>query len=131
MAYEFSNYSVKVTLEAGADLSALQYTFVKLNSSGKAVAVAAATDVPIGVLQNAPTSGQEAEVLIVGGTKLVASASASLPSLMVGTTAAGKGVVLAVTDTTKYALGTYLSAPGADGDIVTAVINCANPTRAN
>jgi hypothetical protein len=74
MAYEISNYSVKVTLVAGADLSALQYTFVKLNSSGEAIAVAAATDVPIGVLQNAPTSGQEAEVLVVGGTKLVASA---------------------------------------------------------
>jgi hypothetical protein len=39
MAYEISNYSVKVTLVAGADLSALQYTFVKLNSSGEAVVV--------------------------------------------------------------------------------------------
>ena len=38
MAYEISNYSVKVTLVAGADLSALQYTFVKLDSSGQAVA---------------------------------------------------------------------------------------------
>jgi hypothetical protein len=46
-----------------------QYTFVKLNSSGEAIAVAAATDVPIGVLQNAPTSGQEAEVLVVGGNQ--------------------------------------------------------------
>jgi hypothetical protein len=70
MAYEISNYSVKVTLVAGADLSAKQYTFVKLNSSGEAIAAAAATDIPIGVLQNAPTSGQEAEVLVVGGTKL-------------------------------------------------------------
>ena len=43
MAYEISNYSVKVTLVAAADLSALQYTFVKLNSSGQAAAVAAAT----------------------------------------------------------------------------------------
>ena len=43
MAYEISNYSVKVTLVAGADLSALQYNFVKINSSGQAVACAAAT----------------------------------------------------------------------------------------
>ena len=131
MAYEISNYSVRATFVAGADLSSSQYKFVKLNSSGQAVAVAAATDVPIGVLQNNPASGAEASVVIVGGTKLVASASATLPSLMVGTTSAGKGVVLAVTDTTKYALGTYLQAPGADGDIVAAVVNCANPTRAN
>ena len=132
MAYEFSNYAVKVTLVAGADLSALQYTFVKLNSSGQAVAVSAATDVAIGVLQNKPTSGQEAEVLIVGGTKIVASASATLgTALNIGTTSAGKAVALAVTDTTKYVFGVYLTAPGADGDIVTAAINCATATRAN
>jgi hypothetical protein len=132
MAYEISNYAVKVTLVAGADLSALQYTFVKLNSSGQAVAVSAATDVAIGVLQNKPTSGQEAEVLIVGGTKIVASAAATLgTALNIGTTSAGKAVALAVTDTTKYVFGVYLTAPGADGDIVTAAINCATPTRAN
>ena len=130
MAYEISNYSVKVTLVAAADLSALQYTFVKLNSSGQAVAAAAATDIPIGVLQNAPTSGQEAEVLIVGGTKIVAGAAIGEGAL-VGTSSAGKAVALvAGTDTTKYVVGTLLTESGADGDIVTAVINCANPGRA-
>jgi len=130
MAYEFSNYSVKVTLVAGADLSALQYTFVKLNSSGEAVAAAAATDIPIGVLQNAPTSGQEAEVLIVGGTKIVAGAAISEGAL-VGTSSTGKAVALvAGTDTTKYVVGTLLTESGASGDIVTAVVNCANPGRA-
>jgi hypothetical protein len=130
MAYEFSNYSVKATLVAGGDLSALQYTFVKLNSSGEAVAAAAATDVPIGVLQNAPTSGQEAEVLIVGGTKIVAGAAISEGAL-VGTSSTGKAVALvAGTDTTKYVVGTLLTESGASGDIVTAVVNCANPGRA-
>jgi hypothetical protein len=130
MAYEFSNYSVKVTLVAGADLSALQYNFVKLNSSGQAVACSGATDVPVGVLQNAPTSGQEAEVLIVGGTKVVAGASITLPA-NIGTGATGKAVALATTDTTKYVVGSLITASAADGNIVTAVINCANPTRAN
>ena len=130
MAYEISNYSVKVTLVAAADLSALQYTFVKLNSSGQVVAAAAATDIPIGVLQNAPTSGQEAEVLIVGGTKLVAGAAISEGAL-VGTSSTGKAVALvAGTDTTKYVVGTLLTESGASGDVVTAVINCANPGRA-
>jgi len=130
MAYEISNYSVKVTLVAAADLSAKQYTFVKLDSSGTVVAAAAATDIPIGVLQNAPTSGQEAEVLVVGGTKLVAGAAIGEGAL-VGTSSAGKAVALvAGTDTTKYVVGTLLTESGADGNVVTAVINCANPGRA-
>ncbi len=130
MAYEISNYSVKVTLVAAADLSALQYTFVKLNSSGQVAAAAAATDIPIGVLQNAPTSGQEAEVLVVGGTKIVAGAAIGEGAL-VGTGATGKAVALvAGTDTTKYVVGTLLTESAADGNIVTAVINCANPGRA-
>jgi hypothetical protein len=130
MAYEISNYSVKVTLVAGADLSTKQYTFVKLDSSGQAVAASGATDIPIGVLQNAPTSGQEAEVLIVGGTKIVAGAAIGEGAL-VGTSAAGKAVALvAGTDATKYVVGTLLTESAADGNIVTAVINCANPGRA-
>lgn len=130
MAYEISNYSVKVTLVAAADLSAKQYTFVKLNASGQVAAAAAATDIPIGVLQNAPTSGQEAEVLVVGGTKLVAGAAIGEGAL-VGTSATGKAAALvAGTDTTKYVVGTLLTEAGADGDVVTAVINCANPGRA-
>jgi hypothetical protein len=130
MAYEFSNYSVKVTLVAGADLSAKQYTFVKLDSSGQAVAAAAATDIPVGVLQNAPTSGQEAEVLIVGGTKIVAGAAIS-EGAQIGTGSTGKAVALvAGTDTTKYVVGTLLTESAADANIVTAVINCATPHRA-
>jgi len=131
MAYEISNYSVKVTLVAGADLSAKQYTFVKINSSGEAIAAAAATDIPVGVLQNAPTSGQEAEVLVVGGTKIVAGAAIS-EGAQVGTSSAGKAVALvAGTDTTKYVAGTLLTESAADGNIVTAVINCATPHRAS
>lgn len=130
MAYEFSNYSVKVTLVAGADLSALQYTFVKLNSSGQVAAVSGATDLPIGVLQNAPIAGQEAEVLVVGGTKIKAGAAIG-EGAQVGTGATGKAVALvAGTDTTKYVAGTLLTESAADGNIVTAVINCANPHRA-
>jgi hypothetical protein len=130
MAYEISNYSVKVTLVAAADLSAKQYTFVKLDASGQAAACSGATDIPVGVLQNAPTAGQEAEVLVVGGTKIVAGAAIGEGAL-VGTSAAGKAVALvAGTDTTKYVVGTLLTESAADGNIVTAVINCASPGRA-
>jgi hypothetical protein len=123
MAYEISNYSVKVTLVAGADLSAKQYNFVKLNSSGQAIAIAAITDVPVGVLQNAPTSGQEAEVLISGE-------AITLPAFL-SVTSAGKADKIAVTDTTQYVVGQALTAAGGDAEVITAVVNCANPTRAN
>lgn len=130
MAYEISNYSVKVTLVAGADLSAAQYKFVKLNASGQVVVCSGATDLPIGVLQNDPASGAEAEVLVVGGTKILAGAAIG-EGAQIGTSSAGKAAALvAGTDTTKYVAGTLLTESGADGEIVTAVINCANPHRA-
>jgi hypothetical protein len=129
MAYEISNYSVKVTLVAGADLSSKQYHFVKLNSSGQAVVVAAATDLPIGILQNAPTSGQEAEVLVAGGSKLVLGGTVAAAGV-VSTSSAGAGVAIAHgTDTTKFALGQALTG-GASGEIVTVVVACANAGRA-
>jgi len=130
MAYEIASYAVKITRVAGADLSALQYTFVKQNSASQVVAVAAATDVPIGVLQNAPTSGQEAEVLVVGGTKLKAGGTITQgTNFFIGTSSAGAAVALSVSDTTKYVLGVPL-ATAASGDIMSAIINCSTPTRA-
>jgi hypothetical protein len=112
MAFEFSNYSVKITRVAGADLSALQYTFVKLSTTDTVVTCTAA-----------------AEVLIVGGTKLVAGATIAIGNTL-GTTSAGAASVLTVTDTTKFVLGSAISG-GASAEIITAVVNCANPTRAN
>lgn len=130
MAYEISNYSVKVTLVAAADLSAKQYHFVKLDSAGKAAVVAANTDRPIGVLQNAPLAGQEAEVLVVGGTKLVAG-EAVTEGAVISTTSTGKADSIAVgSATTQYILGTALTEIAADGEILTAVINCASSGRA-
>ena len=131
MAYEISNSAVKITRVAGADLSALQYTFVKQNSSGQVVAVAAATDIPIGVLQNAPSSGQEASITVTGGTKLKAGATITLGThFLLGTTSAGAATPLAAgTDTTKYILGSPL-ATAASGDITSVIVNCASPGRA-
>jgi len=130
VAYEISNYSVKVTLVAAADLSAKQYHFVKLDNTGKAAAIAAITDIPVGVLQNAPLAGQEAEVLVSGGTKLVAGELLTIPAFL-STTSGGRADKIAVTDTTQYVVAQALTASGADGEVITAVVNCANPTRAN
>lgn len=129
MAYEISNYSVKVSLVAGGDLSSSQYKFVKMNSSGQVVAVAAATDRPVGVLQNNPASGGVAEVLVTGGTKLVLGGTVT-EGAIVSPSSTGAGVaIVAGTDTTKYICGTALT-EGASGEIITAVIACSSAGRA-
>jgi hypothetical protein len=131
MAYEIANSAVKITLVAGEDLSAKQFYFVKINSSGQAVACSGATDKPIGVLQNDPTSGKEAIVTVVGGTKVVASASIDEGAL-IGTASSGKADAKTPgTDTTEYVVGSVILAAGADGEILTAVVNCASPHRAS
>lgn len=130
MAYEIANSAVKITLVAAADLSTKQFYFVKIDSSGKAALCSGATDKPIGVLQNTPASGQEAVVTVVGGTKVIASASLD-EGTAIGTTAAGKaGAKTVGTDTTNYIVGTIIVAAGADGEIATALVNCASPARA-
>jgi hypothetical protein len=130
MAYEVAGYALRITLVAGADLSAKQYFFVKLNSSGEAVLCSGATDKPIGVLQNNPASGEEAAIVVIGGTKLVSSASIDEGTL-IGTSAAGKADAKTPgTDTTEFVVGTVIAAAGADLEILTAVVNCASPARA-
>lgn len=124
---------VLASYTAGADLSAAQYTAVKFNSAGAVVAVAAITDIPIGVLQNKPTSGQTAEVLIVGGTKFKASAAITLPATL-GVSANGRAAKIAAgTDSTQYIIGQAdgeQGIAGAANDIIAAVVNFASPARA-
>lgn len=126
MAFEISNYAVKITRVAGADLSAKQYHFVEMDTDGTVTACNNAGDLPIGVLQNAPRAGEEAEVLVVGGTKIVAGGAVTTASI-IGTDAAGKAV--AKNTSTDFRVGRIIDSTGAaDGVTVTAIVNCANPT---
>lgn len=130
MAYEINNYSLKITLVAGADLSTHQYKFVEIGAGGLVTLCNAATDKPIGVLQNAPLSGQEAEIVVNGGTKVVSSANIAVGAL-IGTDNAGKADAKTPgTDTTEFVVGTVILTAAADGEILTAVVACAAPSRA-
>ena len=121
---------IVVTFEAAADLTGSQFRFVKLDSAGKVVAVAAITDIPVGVLQNNPASGQAAEVVVLGGTKLRAAAAIALPAL-IGVDTAGKGKKIAAgTDGTQYIVGQADEAAGGADELVSAFVNCINPARA-
>ena len=129
MAYEISPYGLKITLVAGADLSALQYNFVKLNGSGQAVACSALTDKPIGVLQNSPLSGQEAEVVVIGGTKVKAGVGGLAPGNAVKVLATGlAGVMTPGTDLTHYLVGQSLTTAAAN-EFATITLNCASAAR--
>jgi hypothetical protein len=107
------------TFIAGADLSNSQYRFVKLDSTQNKVIVATAgTDNIIGVLLNAPKSGEEARVGLLNGNgtyQIVASTLISLGAVMTATTG-GKAVT---TSTTGHRVaGIALEAAAADGDLI-------------
>lgn len=128
MAYQIPVFAV--TLVAGGDLSSSQYKFVKLNSSGQVVDIAAATDIPVGVLQNKPASGGSAEVMVMGITKVQGDADLAKGN-QIGSSADGQAAAYAAgTDTTKYIVGQVLVDNSAAGGLASALINCANPHRA-
>jgi hypothetical protein len=130
MAYDFSANAVRTTLIAGADLSAAQFKFVEQsNADGRVTVVDAATDRPIGVLQNTPKENEAADILIVGGTKVAAGGTASAGQPLFAN-ASGNAVTLAIgtTGSAAFAVGTFMQ-PAAAGAITTAVINCANAGR--
>lgn len=95
MAWE--NRGTDMSFVAGEDLSFAQYRFVELNSSEQAILSddGATGAYCLGILQNAPSSGEAADVRVDGISKLVIQ-----PTGIYGVT----GV----------AIGTFLS-PGATG----------------
>lgn len=126
MAYEIP--VLMVTFPCTSDLSAKQYYFVEY-ASGVVTVCNGATDVPIGVLQNAPTSGQEAIVMMLGITKVSSDAALSVGNL-IGTSADGQADAKTPgTDTTEYVVGRVLEASTAAAGLATAAINCLNPHR--
>lgn len=118
------------TFLAAADLSAKQFYFVKQSAAGKVNVCAAVTDVPVGVLQNAPKSGEAAVVMVIGESKISADSELAVGNI-IGTSADGQAdPITAGTDTTVYVAGQVTVAAGAANGIGSALINCASPGRA-
>lgn len=128
MAYEIPGLSI--SLVAGGDLSSSQYKFVKLNSSGQVVDVAAATDIPVGILQNKPASGATAEVMVYGVSKLQGDADLARGN-QIGTSADGQADAKTVTtDATEYVVGQVIEDNAAAAGLITVLFSCTNPHRA-
>jgi len=106
------------SFEAAEDLSDYQYHFVMLDSSGVRLPDSE-DEVSIGILQNAPDSGEAADVMIIGKSKLVASAALAVGTFVkheyVGAADAGKGEDAGTWwDTAR---GMVLEAAGAEDDL--------------
>jgi hypothetical protein len=112
------------TYTAGVDLTGHQYRFVYL-SAENTVTFTGAGEAPIGILQNAPDSGEDANVMIMGMSLLTMSA-AVLVMAKVGSAAAGKGVTMAA-DTDIYG-AICIQPAGLDGDQVRVLLCPGAPT---
>ena len=101
------------TLTAAADLSGKQYYFVKLASATTVNVCTATTDRAIGILQNNPTSGQQAIVQIFGISKVVADGTIAFNNV-IGTSADSQAdAIVPGTDTSVVTLGIAIQAASA------------------
>ena len=116
------------TFEAGASLASSQFYGVELGSGRTVTVCNAETDIPIGIVQNDPGSGEAATIMIIGKTKIVAGETIA-PGQQIRIHSDGKAMIFAVdTDVTAYCIG--MCTLGADaGENIEAVINCTNPFR--
>ena len=122
MAFEIPGFKPG-NFVAGADLSALQYHFVKLNASGQVVAIAAGSDQPIGILQDAPAaSGRSCDVMMDGISKLKAG-EALTAGTSVGPTANGRGDGSSPT----VPVGIVLEGVSNADEIATVSFSCLKP----
>src|SRR5262245_1551499 len=122
MAYEGAQTKL-IGVTASANLTAKQYYFVKVSGAGTVTVCAATTDQPIGVLQNAPDSGQAAEVCTSGITKISSDAAITAGNDL-GCSADGQAAVYAQgSDTTKYIVARALDTTTAAAGLVTAYLN--------
>ena len=117
MAYQQAQ--TNITLKAGADLSAKQYFFVKIDANGDAV-LAGNGENAIGVLQNAPASGEAANIAVAGVSKVIIGDTTSLDSgVGISSDANGKATLGVSTD---FALAILIEDTTANDDVVSCLI---------
>ena len=114
--------------KADEDLTAEQYHIVVLDAtSGKVRRPNAATDIPLGVLQNAPKADEEAVVALIGCggiSKIVTGAAALAIGAIVGMEyigAADAGKAIAAV-ATMYPVGVIVVASAAEDDLASVLL---------
>ena len=113
----FENPGFSFSLNAGADLSADQHKFIKVDSNGDGVLVGAA-EASVGVLQNDPLQGEPGTILNTGISKVLAGAAVAA-----GATVMSDASARAITATaTNRVLGTALEAAAAADEKIAVLL---------
>lgn len=127
MAYEGEGIDMSFT--AAEDLSGMQYRFVHQASDTTVDMLDSGAEFPVGILQNAPESGEVAVVRLTGVSKLVMNAAVAVGALVkaeyVGASDNGKGD--AADTEGDIARGVCIFATGAEDDVGTVIL-CINET---
>jgi len=125
MAFEAGGIDLNFT--AAEDLSDKQYCFVHQATNTTVDMVDSGAEMPVGILQNAPESGEVAVVRVSGISKLVMNAAVTVGTLVkceyVSATDNGKGD--AADTEGDIARGLCIMASGAEDD-VGSVLLCLN-----
>ena len=125
MAYEGPQIRIPGLKAGAAIVAADNYKFVKLSAARTVILCAGTTDIPIGVLQDAPVaSGDEVSVCCIGVTKVQGDADLAAGN-QIGTSADGQAAAYTVADTTKHIVGQVILDNSAAAGLATVVINCA------
>jgi hypothetical protein len=108
-----------LTLQAAADLSAVQYHIVRLSAAQSCNVASDSTNSGIlGVLQTKPKTGEFATVGYLGKSKVVAGAAITVGAIITNNSS-GRAAAVA---SGGMAFGRALEAAAADGDIITCVL---------
>jgi hypothetical protein len=123
------NLLLNISFPAGEDLSSDQYKFVVLTSAGTVRRPDSEAEVPIGILQNAPVSGDPANVMIYGVSKLEANDALGIGTFVmaeyVSAADAGKGKTSA--GAPGYTRAVVVEASGAEDDLCSVLLTSTFP----
>lgn len=107
---------------AGADLSATDYRFVKVNSTAQEVEDAGAGELAIGIRRNSPEEGEGVEVVSVGQiAKLTAGSGGWSAGNYIKSDSDGAGVVASADKEIVNAIALTDCAAGAVGSVLVTI----------
>lgn len=109
---------IRETMVAGADLSAKQFTFVKMNTTDRTVVSAADGDAAFGVLINQPLSGNAATVVTHGRVTVEAGTGGVTAGAKVASDLNGEAIVASATAPADVVVGICITAAAA-GELAT------------
>ena len=123
MAFQ-SSPVLDFSFKAAQDLRNYQYHFVKVNTSGQIRLLTAGNELPDGVLQNAPNTGEEATVRILGISKVVAGAALTEGTFIKAeyVSSSDTGKALSAASTANLTTGRVIGGAGAEDDLISAIL---------